>query len=127
MPSTSNIVLATDGSAFSDAAARFLADGKLLQTGFTVHVVHVSPDVTGQVRAFGQRMSASPSLAGRSVVPHSGHSVGMTNGRSDPSRRSATGPSTSGIRQNKAMRARIMFQAIAVVIIVLILIGSRGG
>ena len=52
MPSTSNIVLATDGSAFSDAAARFLADGKLLQTGFTVHVVHVSPDVTGQVRAF---------------------------------------------------------------------------
>lgn len=46
------IVLATDGSAFSDAAARFIADGKLLQSGFTVHVVHVSPDVTGQVRAF---------------------------------------------------------------------------
>jgi nucleotide-binding universal stress UspA family protein len=46
------IVLATDGSAFSDAAARFLADGKLLQSGFTVHVIHVSPDVTGQVRAF---------------------------------------------------------------------------
>lgn len=46
------IVLATDGSAFSDAAARFIVDGKLLQSGFTVHVVHVSPDVTGQVRAF---------------------------------------------------------------------------
>lgn len=46
------IVLATDGSAFSDAAARFLADGKLLQTGFTVHVIHITPDVTGQVRAF---------------------------------------------------------------------------
>ncbi|MCP3021494.1 universal stress protein [Cupriavidus basilensis] len=47
-----NIVLATDGSPFSDAAARFIADGKLLQSGFTVHVVHVTPDVTGQVRAF---------------------------------------------------------------------------
>ncbi|MBB1633224.1 universal stress protein [Cupriavidus sp. UME77] len=47
-----NIVLATDGSPFSDAAARFIAEGKLLQSGFTVHVVHVTPDVTGQVRAF---------------------------------------------------------------------------
>ncbi|KAI3592470.1 Universal stress protein UspA [Cupriavidus sp. U2] len=52
MPPMSTIVLATDGSAFSDAAARFLADDKLLQAGFTVHVIHVSPDVTGQVRAF---------------------------------------------------------------------------
>ena len=42
-------------------------------------------------------MSASPSLAGASVVPHSGHVVGMTNSRSVPSRRSTTGPSTSGI------------------------------
>ncbi len=48
----SNIVLATDGSEFSDAAARFLAEGKLLQSGYTVHVLHVTPDVTGQVRAF---------------------------------------------------------------------------
>ena len=47
-----NIVLATDGSPFSDAAARFIAEGKLLQGGFTVHVVHVTPDVTGLVRAF---------------------------------------------------------------------------
>ncbi|SPA48124.1 universal stress protein [Cupriavidus taiwanensis] len=47
-----NIVLATDGSAFSDAAARFIAEGKLLQNGFTVHVVHVAPEVSGQVRAF---------------------------------------------------------------------------
>ena len=47
-----NIVLATDGSAFSDAAARFIAEGKLLQSGFTVHVVHVAPEVSGQVRAF---------------------------------------------------------------------------
>ncbi len=47
-----NIVLATDGSAFSDAAARFIAQGKLLQDGFTVHVVHVAPEVSGQVRAF---------------------------------------------------------------------------
>lgn len=47
-----NIVLATDGSQFADAAARFIVEGKLLQSGFTVHVVHVTPDVTGQVRAF---------------------------------------------------------------------------
>ncbi|WP_423196148.1 MULTISPECIES: universal stress protein [unclassified Cupriavidus] len=46
------IVLATDGSPFSDAAAHFLTRGDLLQPGFTVHVVHVTPDVTGQVRAF---------------------------------------------------------------------------
>ena len=42
-------------------------------------------------------MSASPSLAGASVVPHSGHVVGISNSRSEPSRRSTTGPSTSGI------------------------------
>jgi nucleotide-binding universal stress UspA family protein len=46
------IILATDGSNFSDAAAHFLATGRLLQPGYTVHVVHVSPEVTGQVRAF---------------------------------------------------------------------------
>lgn len=48
----SHIVLATDGSAFSDAAARFIVDGQLLKPGMTVHVVHVAPEVTGQVRAF---------------------------------------------------------------------------
>jgi nucleotide-binding universal stress UspA family protein len=46
------IVLATDGSEFSDAAARFVVEGQLLKGGFTVHVVHVTPEVTGQVRAF---------------------------------------------------------------------------
>ncbi|MGO4332868.1 universal stress protein [Cupriavidus sp. 2TAF22] len=47
-----NIVLATDGSPYADAAARFITEGRLLQSGFTVHVVHVTPEVTGQVRAF---------------------------------------------------------------------------
>ena len=51
----------------------------------------------GQLRALGQRRSTSPSLAGRSSVPHSGQFVGMTNSRSVPSRSSTTGPSTSGI------------------------------
>src|ERR687884_175972 len=51
----------------------------------------------GQDRAFGQRMSASPSFSGRSSVPHSGQWVGMTNARSSPVRASTTGPSTSGI------------------------------
>ena len=39
----------------------------------------------------------SPSFIGRSGVPHSGHSAGMTNARSVPSRSSTTGPSTSGM------------------------------
>jgi nucleotide-binding universal stress UspA family protein len=45
------IVLATECSAFSDAAA-LPCRRQLLQTGFTVHVIHITPDVTGQVRAF---------------------------------------------------------------------------
>ena len=56
-----------------------------------------SRNCAGHDRVLGQRMSASPSLAGASVVPHSGHVVGMTNSRSEPSRRSTTGPSTSGM------------------------------
>jgi hypothetical protein len=51
----------------------------------------------GQLSAFGQRRSMSPSFAGRSGVPHSGQSVGMTNSRSEPSRSSTTGPRTSGM------------------------------
>ena len=51
----------------------------------------------GQDRAFGQRMSASPSFSGFSSVPHSGQCVGITNSRSLPSRRSTTGPRISGI------------------------------
>src|SRR5262245_52856652 len=47
-----NIVLATDGSPFSDAAARFIVSGRLLKDGFTVHVLHVAPEVSGQVRTF---------------------------------------------------------------------------
>jgi len=38
-----------------------------------------------------------------------------------------TGTNSSGVRQNKMMRARIMFQALAVVIVVLLLLMSRGG
>ena len=51
----------------------------------------------GQDRGLGQRMSTSPSFAGASAVPHSGHCVGITNARSLPSRRSTTGPRTSGM------------------------------
>ncbi|TWG80214.1 nucleotide-binding universal stress UspA family protein [Cupriavidus gilardii J11] len=47
-----HIVLATDGSPFSDAAARFIVEGNLLKPDLTVHVAHVAPEVTGQVRAF---------------------------------------------------------------------------
>ena len=45
-----------------------------------------SRNCAGHDRVLGQRMSASPSLAGASFVPHSGHVVGMTNSRSEPSR-----------------------------------------
>src|SRR5881275_1518634 len=50
----------------------------------------------GQDTVLGQRVSASPS--GRtSGVLHSGHSVGITNSVSDPSRNATTGPTTSGM------------------------------
>ncbi len=42
-------------------------------------------------------MSLSSSRSGRSLVPQLGQSVGITNSRSLPSRRSATGPRISGI------------------------------
>jgi len=38
----------------------------------------------------------------------------------------APGPSLSGTRQNKMMFARIMFQALAVIVIVLLLLLKRG-
>jgi hypothetical protein len=37
-----------------------------------------------------------------------------------------TGPSISGRRQNKMMRMRIMFQALAVILVILLLMLSRG-
>ncbi len=49
------IVLATDGSTYSDAAARYLVESPLLNRDFTVHVVHCEPDVTGDVRTFVNR------------------------------------------------------------------------
>ena len=39
----------------------------------------------------------------------------------------AAGPSVSGVRQNKAMRMRIMFQALAVLIVVVLLLASKHG
>ncbi len=56
-----------------------------------------SRSCAGQNWLLGQRMSLSPSFAGRSGVPHSGHSVGITNSRSVPSRRATTGPTISGM------------------------------
>ena len=56
-----------------------------------------SRSCAGQDRALGQRRSTSPAFCCANSVPHSGQWVGMTNSRSLPSRRSTTGPSTSGI------------------------------
>ncbi len=39
----------------------------------------------------------------------------------------STGPSTSGLKQNKMMQGRVAFQALAIVIIVLMLALARGG
>ncbi|WP_313378182.1 universal stress protein [Achromobacter insolitus] len=46
------IILATDGSSHSDAAARYLVEGPLLNRDFTVHILHCEPDVTGDVKTF---------------------------------------------------------------------------
>ena len=37
-----------------------------------------------------------------------------------------TGPSASGMRQNKMMRARVMFQALAVILAILLMMLARG-
>lgn len=47
-----NIVLATDGSTYSDAAAQCVADRQLFKDSFTVHVVHCLPDLSGEVKSF---------------------------------------------------------------------------
>ncbi|AUS41611.1 universal stress protein [Ralstonia solanacearum] len=49
---TQTIVLATDGSAYSDAAARCIAGRKLLIQDITVHVLHCTPELSGEVRSF---------------------------------------------------------------------------
>ncbi len=61
----------------------------------------------GHERVLGQRMSLSPSRAGASGVPQDGHSVGMTNSRSVPSRSATTGPTISGIT-SPALRSTTM-------------------
>jgi nucleotide-binding universal stress UspA family protein len=47
-----NIVLATDGSAYSDAAALCIAGRTLLAQDAMVHVLHCTPDVSGEVKTF---------------------------------------------------------------------------
>lgn len=47
-----NIVLATDGSAYSDAAARFVAGRELLREDVCAHVVHCVPEVSGEVKSY---------------------------------------------------------------------------
>lgn len=37
-----------------------------------------------------------------------------------------TGPSASSVKQNKAMMQRVIFQALAILIVVIILMASRG-
>jgi nucleotide-binding universal stress UspA family protein len=46
------IILATDGSKYSDAAARYLVETSLLNRDFIVHVVHCEPEVSGDVQSF---------------------------------------------------------------------------
>ena len=42
-------------------------------------------------------------------------------------KRDSSGPSASGLKQNKMMQGRVAFQALAIVIVVLMLALSRGG
>src|SRR6516162_7880427 len=60
----------------------------------------------GQDRVLGQRQSTSPSSRS-SLVWHAGHLSGKTNSRSSPVRRSATGPTISGIT-SPALRSTTM-------------------
>ncbi len=60
----------------------------------------------GQDRALGHRQSTPPSSRA-SGVWHAGHSVGKSKALSDPERRSATGPTTSGIT-SPALRSTTM-------------------
>lgn len=45
-------MLATDGSAYADAAARCIADRKLFTEDMRVHVLHCAPEVSGEVETF---------------------------------------------------------------------------
>jgi len=47
-----SIVLAADGSRYSDAAAHFVAAGELLKGPLLVHLVHCMPDVSGEVKSY---------------------------------------------------------------------------
>ncbi|WP_454766418.1 universal stress protein [Cupriavidus campinensis] len=49
------IVLATDGSTYADAAAQCIADKTLLGDDIRVHVVHCTPDLSGEVKSFVSR------------------------------------------------------------------------
>jgi nucleotide-binding universal stress UspA family protein len=51
----SNIVLATDGSAYADAAARSIVQKRLFRDDVTVHLVHCTPDLSGEVKQFVSR------------------------------------------------------------------------
>jgi len=46
------IVLAADGSTYSDAAAQCVAAEKLLKGPLLVHLVHCMPDVSGEVKSY---------------------------------------------------------------------------
>jgi hypothetical protein len=60
-------------------------------------------DAAAHLRGAGSRVRAAQVdvalLAGARIDPHSGQRSGITNSRSVPSRRSTTGPSTSGSRR----------------------------
>ena len=56
-----------------------------------------SRNCAGQLWVFGQRISTSPSVIARNLLPQSGHLVGITKGFSVPFRFAITGPNTSGI------------------------------
>ena len=44
-----DIILATDGSTYSQAAASYIKDANLLPEGGTVHVIHVATSLPGRV------------------------------------------------------------------------------
>lgn len=58
-----NVVLATDGSVYAEAAARCVAAKSLLRDDFKVHVVHCMPELSGEVRRLVGRESIADWIA----------------------------------------------------------------
>ncbi len=100
------VSLVADRLGLEQARCGLVAEDLDVERAAARDVEHAFPELRGGSTAgWGQRMSASPSLAGASGVSHSGQWVGITNSYSSPVRASTTGPRTSGGMTSPALRS----------------------